>query len=438
MNASIEAIKTQLSQLKELHASGVLPQDKYDEGRSALERRILDLVLAGADVPPAQGSAPNVTNATNATNGTNATMTPSAQTASAASPPAPAKAPLKLMAVLGVAIVAIAAAGYYWKGSPAQLQAGAAAQGQANGGGADAQGGNAPHATSAEQIAAMTGKLEARLKEQPNDVEGWAMLARTYEVLQRHPDAIKAYEKAIALRKDDAALLADYADALAVSSGTLDGEPMKQLEKALRIDPKNLKALALAGTYAFNKKEYASAVKLWEKMVSIGPADNVFVKQIIPGIAEARRLAGMPPPAAMPTAPAANGAGPLDAATGKSAAPTASGASVKGTVTLSAALAKQVGPEDTVFIFARPAEGSRMPLAITRRQVKDLPIQFTLDDSMAMSPTSSLSSVSKVIVGARISKSGNAMPQTGDLQGLSAVVNVGSDAVKIEIKDAVK
>jgi cytochrome c-type biogenesis protein CcmH len=107
-------------------------------------------------------------------------------------------------------------------------------------------------------------------------------------------------------------------------------------------------------------------------------------------------------------------------------------------VTLSAALAKQAQPDDTVFVFARAAEGSRMPLAIMRKQVKDLPITFTLNDSMAMSPATALSTASKVIVGARVSKSGNAVPQPGDLAGQSAPVNVGTSGLKIEIKEAVK
>jgi cytochrome c-type biogenesis protein CcmH len=107
-------------------------------------------------------------------------------------------------------------------------------------------------------------------------------------------------------------------------------------------------------------------------------------------------------------------------------------------VTLSAALAKQAQPEDTVFVFARAATGSRMPLAILRKQVKDLPISFTLNDSMAMSPSNALSSVPQVIVGARISKSGNAMPQPGDLSGQTDPVKVGATGLKIEIKDAVK
>jgi cytochrome c-type biogenesis protein CcmH len=151
----------------------------------------------------------------------------------------------------------------------------------------------------------------------------------------------------------------------------------------------------------------------------------VFVNQVQPAIAEARSLAGLPPAAK-----------PLDVAPVTAAVD--SGASVSGTVTLSAALAKQAQPDDTVFVFARAVEGSRMPLAILRKQVKDLPISFNLNDSMAMSPASALSSQSQVIVGARVSKSGNAMPQPGDLQGQSAPVKVGASDLKIEIKEAVK
>jgi cytochrome c-type biogenesis protein CcmH len=160
----------------------------------------------------------------------------------------------------------------------------------------DAAAGAATHTTSFDQIAAMTEKLSARLKEQPQDAEGWAMLARSYSVLGRHPEALVAYEKALALRKDDAMLVADYADSLAVKNGgQLDGEPMKQVERALKLEPRNLKALFLAGTHAFNRKDYKLAVKHWQTAVQAGPAEDPFVKQIEPGLAEARQLAGLPP-----------------------------------------------------------------------------------------------------------------------------------------------
>jgi cytochrome c-type biogenesis protein CcmH len=403
MMNTLEALKQKLAQLKQLHASGVLPDEKFEEGKAVLERQILDLVLAGSPTPASsKGQAAAATPAA-----------PSAATEAAVKPSG------LLLAGLAVGVVAIAAAGYLWKGMPTPVPAQAE---QAQMSSADGQ--PAPHATNAEQIAAMAEKLSERLQAKPDDVDGWSMLARSYSVLGRHAEALKAYEKASNLRKDDPILLADYADSLAVNNNSdLNGEPMKLVERALKLDPKNLKALYLAGTAAFNNKDYAKAVAIWEKLIQVGPPGNVFANQIEPAIAEARSLAGMPPAAK-----------PLDGAP----QPAAASASVSGTVTLSAALAKQAQPEDTVFVFARAPEGSRMPLAILRKQVKDLPITFTLDDSMAMSPATALSTQSKVIVGARISKSGNAMSQPGDLSGQSAVVSVGAAGLKIEIKEQVK
>ena len=425
---TIEGLKQKLAQLKELHDSGVLAEAQYQEGRATLERRILDLVLSAA--PEATTSLATSNASSNAkkqsTMSGKAAAAAYAATAAASAPSTPAAAARPsalLLTGLAVGVLALALAGYAWKGSPGALQGGTDA------GQVAADGKPAPHATGAEQIAAMTEKLAERLKDRPDDVEGWSMLARSYSVLGRHAEALKAYEKALSLRKDDPTLLADYADSMAVNNNSdLTGEPMKLVERALKLDPKNLKALYLAGTQAFNTKDYTSAVQIWEKMVAVSPPGNVFSQQVEPAIVEARRLAGMPPAAK-----------PLDAAPSVNNAPAAAGGGVvSGTVTLSPAMAKQAQPEDTVFVFARAAEGSRMPLAILRKQVKDLPLNFTLNDSMAMSPASALSTASKIIVGARVSKSGNAMPQPGDLSGQSAFVNVGATGLKIEIKEAVK
>jgi cytochrome c-type biogenesis protein CcmH len=186
------------------------------------------------------------------------------------------------------------------------------------------------------------------------------------------------------------------------------------------------------------------------------------VRQIQRGIDEARRLAGTPAPQAQapgvrapqaqapsirapqaqapsiraPQGQAPGARAPAAQATTPGTAASAT-ASVSGSVTLAKSLADKAKPDDTVYVFARAAEGSRVPLAILRKQVKDLPLQFTLDDSMAMSPAAKLSGAPKVIVGARISKSGGALAQPGDLQGLSAPVAVGSSGLAIEIKDIV-
>jgi cytochrome c-type biogenesis protein CcmH len=404
----IATAKRQLLQLKELHAAGTLSTESYDEGRAKLERKILDLVMEN-DEENLASTAPNI--------GSNILKSATGSSS---------KPSVQLIAKLVAAVVVIAATGYYWMGnsSPGNIEMmGGGSDSSSDS--ADTKGPGKPHATNFDQIAAMTDKLAQRLKDNPEDAEGWAMLGRSYNVLGRNPEALSAYEKALTLRGNDAMLLADYADALALKNNrSLEGEPMKMIERALKNDPQNLKALSLAGTYAFQKKDYTSAVKLWEQVVKFGPPGNNLVDQVLPGLAEARELAGLPP---------------IDHALTVAKSPAASsGQALSGTVTLSPTLVTDAKPDDAVFIFARSVDGSRMPLALLQKKVKDLPIKFTLDDSMAMSPESTLSKAGKVTVSARVSKSGNAMPQKGDLTGQSSVVSADSKDVSIEIKDTVK
>ncbi len=378
MQDDLKTLKRQLQQLRELHTAGALPQDRYDEARAPLERRLLELVMAAQH--------------------------------------APAHAPRGLWLGVSAAVVVIAVAGYAWTGSPVLLLNAETPRSSPH-----TSGDVAPHATDNQQMAAMVDRLAERLQAEPGNAEGWAMLARSYTVLGRHADAVQAYAKASALVPADAELLADYADALAVlNKGQLAGEPMKLVERALKADARNVKALALAGTHAYDRKDYKGAVRYWQQLVDNGTPDHELVKQMAPALAQARAQAGLPEATARPAAPA------LDR-------------SVSGTVTLSAALARQAKPEDTVFILARDAAGSsRMPLAILRKQVRDLPLRYTLDDSLAMSPAATLSAAREVIVEARVSKSGEARPQPGDLRGSSRVVQPGASAVAIEINEAVQ
>jgi cytochrome c-type biogenesis protein CcmH len=331
------------------------------------------------------------------------------ETAAAETP----RSTLPMLAGLSSFVVVLLAAGYLLVGAPLALDPSVRTA-------ASNPGGEITY----EQIEAMTQKLADRLKQQPDDPTGWAMLGRSYAVLGRHADALPAFKQALALKPDDPNLLIDHADALAVVNGrNLEGEPSKLIARALELDPNNLKALSLAGTAAYLRKDFAGALRHWDKLAQVAP-DSDFVRQIQRGIDEARRLTGV-------QAPAAQAAGPGGAAN------TPGGASVSGTVTLSKQLAGKAAPDDTVYVFARAAEGSRVPLAILRKQVKDLPLRFTLDDSMAMSPAAKLSGAPKVIVGARISKSGGALAQPGDLQGLSGPVAVGSSGLAIEISQVV-
>ena len=420
MTPDIPTLKQQIFQLKELHNAGALSTPLYEENRAVLERQLLDCVLASTADP---GVA----------------TTPAARPTAAAVPAKKAEhlSP-GLLALLGVVVLAIAGAGYWVMGSPvgAGIEPGGVA---ATGGGQTGQAGAgaASHQTTAEQIAAMAEKLTARLKDQPDDAEGWAMLARSYSVLGRHPEALPAYERAVALRADDAQLLADYADSLAVKNQrVLAGEPMKWVEKALKIDPRNVKALALAGTNAFVGKDYAGAVKYWEQVIQFGPTDSSYVQQVQASLAEARELGGLPPVAGKPAGSTTSTA--LASTTSPAQPVSLSNKQVSGTVSLAPALARQAGPEDTLFVFARGPDGKGMPLAILRKKVKDLPLQFTLDDSTAMSPAAKISGVSSVVVSARISKTGEAFPQAGDLSGQTGPVNVGTGSLKVEIRDIVQ
>ena len=381
-DSAVAALRLQLEQLTALKQSGVLGDAPYDEARQALERRIVDAVV---DAPPATAS------------------------------PDPISSKSLLLGLAGF-VCAVAVAGYAWLGTPQALDMAAVAS-------AAAPAGTAPPIT-AEQVQTMIESLAARLKDNPDDAAGWAMLGRSYAAIGRHDQAEPALKRALALHGDDAVLLTDYADALAMVNGrNLEGEPSRLIERALKIDPSNIKALALAGTHAFVRKDYAAALRHWEKLAQLAPSGEM-AQQIQGGIDEARKLSGTPAPTA------AQVATPTQAL----ALP---GASVSGTVALDPALVAKARPDDTLFVFARAAEGPRMPLAILRKQVKDLPLTFTLDDSMAMTPTARLSSASRVVVGARISARGDATPQAGDLQGFSAPVAPGAAGLKVQISEVV-
>ena len=279
------------------------------------------------------------------------------------------------------------------------------------------------HASRA-QVEAMVERLAARLRENPDDVNGWKLLGRSYGVMGRYAEAADAYAKAAVRAPRDAQVLADLADVLAMARGqSLQGEPEQLALRALEIEPGNLKALALAGSAAFERKDFAAAAKLWERMLAYVEPNSEDARSIQQNVAEARSLAGEP---AKPE--------PKKPESKKAQATTG----LRGTVSLSPKLKDQAAPDDTVFVFARAAEGPPMPLAVARVRVRDLPYRFSLDDSMAMSPALKLSAFPKVVVTARVSKSGAAAAQPGDLQGASAPVANDAAAVSVVIDAQVR
>jgi cytochrome c-type biogenesis protein CcmH len=264
----------------------------------------------------------------------------------------------------------------------------------------------------------MVAKLAARLEAAPDDADGWALLARSYYALERFPQAIAAYGRAVKLRTDDANLYADYADALAMTrERRFDAEVLALIGQALKVDPDHPKALLLAATAAAGRGDQRSATAYLEHLQRLLPPESHFAQVVGQRLAEART----------------QGDGGKSAPTARAA----SGASIAGRVELNKAIAGKAAPTDTVFILARAPEGSRMPLAILKRQVKDLPAEFALSDEQAMSPAMKLSSFPEVVIVARVSKSGSAAPQSGDLLGTAPGIKLGTAGVRVVIDTVV-
>jgi cytochrome c-type biogenesis protein CcmH len=295
----------------------------------------------------------------------------------------------------------------------------------------------AGHDVSEQQIIAMVDTLAARLKQRPDDADGWVLLGRSYQALERFPESADAYAHANALVKDDPNLLADYADVLAMTQDRrLSGKPAELIDRALAIDPRHKKALALAATVALESRDFAKSLAYWQRLATELPAGSDEARQVADVIAEinAAQREGKPgaPKSAAPRASESPAATPPPVAGNKSG-----GGAISGRVDIAAALTSKVALSDTVFIYARAAEGSRMPLAVLRIAARELPKDFSLDDSMGMAPGVKLSGAPAVIVEARISKSGNAIPQPGDLFGRSATLKPGTAGLRITIDQVV-
>lgn len=375
----------------------------------------------------------------------------SAPTATAASLAA-VKLPRGLLASVGLLVLTLACAGYAFTGSPSFAGIGpppvAIADGvDANGPSAGMSDSSGAAEITPAQIATMVDRLAARMKERPDDIEGWTMLARSYMVLGRPADAVPAYAKAAALHKDDANLLADWADAIAASNnGHSNAESTALVERALTLDANNIKAIAIAGSSAYDRGDYDRAIAQWTRVAAALPPNSELAGQVQVSIADAREKArasasGKPLAPSMADATSAGAiasAAPALAATANTASAPQAAAEITGTVTLAPALAARASPDDTVFVFARAAGGSPMPLAVMRAKVSQLPLRFKLDDSMAMGPMARLSSAASVIVGARISKGGDPIAHDGDLNGQSKPMAPRAANVAIQIDEVVK
>jgi len=345
-DANLAVYRDQLRELEADLAAGTLAQADYDSSRRELEARLLQ------DVSSKEAE----------------------------------KAPQKKTAaiVAGVAIPLCAAAIYFTVGSPAAI------------------------VSPPEHMQAMVARLAAHLRENPDDASGWKLLGRSHAALGRFPEAVEAYARAAERLPRDAQLLADFADALGMARGqSLRGEPEKLVLRALEIDADNLKALALAGTAAFDRRDFGAAAAYWQRMLPLVDAGSEDARAVKENVAEALKLAG-------------------------------NTRSLRGKIEVSRKLAQRLQPDDMVFVFARAEKGPPMPLAAMKLRARDLPLEFSLDDSMAMAPEMALSNYPRIVVTARVSRSGQAAAQPGDLQGSSRPVANDTQAVRVVIDTVVR
>ena len=385
---TLSIFRQQFAELVQDRANGVLTDELYQQARRELERRLLEET------------------------GTTETTPTRAQRQISSRPVAFA---------LAIIVPTVSGLLYWQLGNPLAMTQPTAAS-------LSAQGGSEGAHPSADSLEALIEQLKQKMEQNPKDGVGWMLLARSYVGMGRNAEAVQIFEKAVTLIPNDAQLLADYADILGVVHGRkLEGKPEVLIQQALKIDPRNVKALMLSGTVAFNRKDFARAAKDWEQARANLPAevDPEMTQQLMAAIAEARSQLG----GGQKTMPVfAESAAPAQPV-GQAGQPR----TIRGTVTVAPSLAGKGSPTDTLFVFAREMSGPPMPVSIVRATRKDLPFTFQLDDSTSPMPSRKLSSAGPVVIVARLSKSGQAMPQSGDLEGTSQPIQSGVDGITVVI-----
>lgn len=370
-NANAKVYRDQILDLDREHESGHISDQEWQQSRDELSLRLLEDTSA-VDDPAAKAEKP-------------ATLT---------------------ALVLAVALPLSAMGLYMWVGQPEALNPLAL---------------KSPDQVDPKDLAKLAQTLAEKLKDKPDNLQGWVMLGRTYRTLENFEGALKAYDTALKLSEDDDLKLERIEVIAMQRQGQFEGEPWRVIREILQKDPEHFGALLTAGSASYAEGKFADALKYWEKARKPLDANNPDLPGLDNAIATVRDKLGMPP-APVPTANASSsGMGP--------------NLSVSGQVSLSAAVKAKASPNDVVFIYATPANGDRMPLAIFKTTVAQLPFNFTLDDSTAMAPDRKLSAAGEVMVKVRVSKSGNAMPQPGDLSASLGPVKVGAKGLKLEIKD---
>lgn len=333
--------------------------------------------------------------------------------------PAPSHVPRPLVVVLALAIGVGSFGLYRLVGEPRAMVPGSVS-------------------TAAPPMEEVIPALVARLEREPDDLEGWLLLGRAYKQTQRFAEARDALSNAIRVAPESPDAMVEYAEALALAATDrrLGDESLALLARALALEPEHQRGLWLSGIAALQDERYADAVSAWDRLLVQLPPESDVAESVREQIAQARARGGMPALAERASStPAPAGVAELATpALDATANAVPSGATVEAPadagprlvveLTLAPALAARIAPGDTLFVFARAPQGPKMPLAIQRLPVPTFPATIVLDDSMGMLPALKLSQAEQVVVGARISKSGNAAPQPGDLEVFSEPLSV--------------
>ena len=384
LNASV--YRAQISDLDFEHQSGHISAQEWQQTRDELSQRLLEDTSVGDD-PGARIEKPALWTAL----------------------------------LIGLTLPVASLSMYLWVGEPQALQAMAT---------------EPPEKAMQTELSGMVQTLAKKLETNPENQEGWVMLGRSYRALEKYDNAVSAYDRALKLSADDNLKL-ERAEVLALKAkGHFDGEPWSVIREILKKDPQQKGALLLAGSASYAHDKYADALRYWQQARKQLAADHPDVPSLENAIANAQNKLGLPvtPATSLPQAPAAaSGAG----ATASVSSGAQAGLNITGRISLAAALKDKASPTDMVYVYASPANGDRMPLAIFKSTAAKLPLNFTLDDSTAMLPERKLSGAGEVILKARISKSGNAIPQSGDLTGTLGPVKVGAKGVMLEIKEQI-
>lgn len=286
-------------------------------------------------------------------------------------------------------------------------------------------------------IGEMVGELERRLEEKPDNPQGWFLLGRTYMKLQRYADAASAYERLNKLMPNQPAVMVSLVDALSMQEdGQVPDKGVALLDKVIEIDPQATTALWLAGNAAAQRNQDQKALDYWSRALpQLGeePAMQDQLRGLI-GEIEARSGLKADIPEPLPSIMGAAATQQPQQMPLRVVADEAAGEGLQVEVALDAELLNQAAANDTVFIYAKAVSGPPMPLAVARKRVADLPVKVALNDSMAMMPQMKLSGFERVLVGARVSKSGQAIPQPGDLQSSEVETASGSsDTIQLLI-----